>query len=279
MRIPVILLNHNSAIDCRKCVSFLQRQKGVDIEIVVVDNCSSKNDLNELQTLCKEELCTLIENKENHGYNAGNNIGLRYAVKKGYKYALIANPDMEFPEPDYIARVISKMEVDKNIVVCGTDIIDAKGRHQHPLDYVSFWSELFWPIDMIRYKLSGKPLATTLNYTNSRYCPIVSGCCLFVRMSFIKQIGFFDENVFLYCEEPILAHQVKTAGMKLYYMAEAQAVHRHIKFQKGNPYGRMVLLCNSRDYKNKYHSDFNRLQVTLLLISSRLRKWFIKLKL
>ena len=33
------------------------------------------------------------------------------------------------------------------------------------------------------------------------------------------------------------------------------------------------------DYKNKYHSDFNRLQVTLLLISSRLRKWFIKLKL
>lgn len=82
MRIPVILLNHNSAIDCRKCVSFLQRQKGVDIEIVVVDNCSSKNDLNELQTLCKEELCTLIENKENHGYNAGNNIGLRYAVKK-----------------------------------------------------------------------------------------------------------------------------------------------------------------------------------------------------
>ena len=161
MRIPVILLNHNSAIDCRKCVSFLQRQKGVDIEIVVVDNCSSKNDLNELQTLCKEELCTLIENKENHGYNAGNNIGLRYAVKKGYKYALIANPDMEFPEPDYIARVISKMEVDKNIVVCGTDIIDAKGRHQNPLDYVSFWSELFWPIDMIRYKLSGKPLATT----------------------------------------------------------------------------------------------------------------------
>lgn len=82
MRIPVILLNHNSAIDCRKCVSFLQRQKGVDIEIVVVDNCSSKNDLNELQTLCKEELCTLIENKENHGYNAGNNIGLRYVVKK-----------------------------------------------------------------------------------------------------------------------------------------------------------------------------------------------------
>lgn len=108
-----------------------------------------------------------------------------------------------------------------------------EGATSEPFGLCQLWSELFWPIDMIRYKLSGKPLATTLNYTNSRYCPIVSGCCLFVRMSFIKQIGFFDENVFLYCEEPILAHQVKTAGMKLYYMAEAQAVHRHIKFQKG----------------------------------------------
>ena len=65
MTIPIILLNYNSSSDCRKCISFLKRQKGVDIEIVVVDNCSSKDDLTELQTLCKEELCTLIENKEN----------------------------------------------------------------------------------------------------------------------------------------------------------------------------------------------------------------------
>lgn len=26
------------------------------------------------------------------------NIGLRYAANKGYEYALIANPDMEFPQ-------------------------------------------------------------------------------------------------------------------------------------------------------------------------------------
>lgn len=279
MTIPIIILNYNSAVDCRKCVDFIKKQKGVKTDVVIVDNCSHENDLTILKAMNAEKLCTLIENKKNHGYNAGNNIGLHYAAKKGYKYALIANPDMEFPEPNYIKRVISTMEADTNIAVCGTDIIDAEGRHQNPLDYVSFWSELLWPIDMIRYKLSRKSLATTLDYTNSCYCPIVSGCCLFVRMSFIKQIGFFDENVFLYCEEPILAHQVKTVGMKIYYMAEAKAVHRHIKSQKGNPYRRMVLLCDSRDYKNKYHSDFNRLQVTLLLISNRLRKWFIKLKL
>lgn len=278
MRVSIILLNYNSSSDCRKCVSDLKRQRNVELEIIIVDNCSREDEREKVEQLCKEHNCTFIPANENRGYNAGNNIGLRYAVKNGYHYALIANPDMEFPEPDYIARVVSKMEADRDIVVCGTDIVDADGQHQNPLDYVSFWSELLWPIDMIRYKLSGKSLSTTMDYTNSRYCPIVSGSCLFVRTSFIKQIGFFDENVFLYCEEPILAHQVKAAGMKLYYMAEAQAVHKHIKSQKGNLYRRMIWLCDSRDYKNKYHCDYNRLQVTLLLISNRLRKYFLKLK-
>ena len=40
MKIPVILLNYNSSGDCRKCVSFLKRQEGVETEIVIVDNCS-----------------------------------------------------------------------------------------------------------------------------------------------------------------------------------------------------------------------------------------------
>lgn len=38
MRVPVILLNYNSASDCRKCVSFLKRQQGVELEIIIVDN-------------------------------------------------------------------------------------------------------------------------------------------------------------------------------------------------------------------------------------------------
>lgn len=92
LTIPIILLNYNSSSDCRKCISFLKNQKNVEIEIVVVDNCSKSEDLCLLRTLCQEEQCTLIENKENRGYNAGNNIGLRYAVRKGYKYALITNP-------------------------------------------------------------------------------------------------------------------------------------------------------------------------------------------
>lgn len=274
MRLPVIILNYNTSHDCCKCVEFLRHQEGVEIEIVIVDNCSRPEDVAELRKLSAAEGCTLIENHENHGYNAGNNIGVRYAAEQGYRYAMIANPDMEFTHPDYVARLVEAINQDQDIVVVGSDIVDADGLHQNPLDFVSFWSEFLWPIEMLRNKST-----RALEHTQNRYCNVLSGCCLMVRMSFMKEIGFFDEGVFLYCEEAIFAHQVKQHGKKIYYLSDTFAIHRHIKSEKGNPYKRLITLCNSRDYKNSHHSDYNGIQTALLYYSNCIRRWFLKLKL
>lgn len=42
MKVAVIVLNYNSSADCRKCVTDLKRQEGVELEIIIVDNCSRK---------------------------------------------------------------------------------------------------------------------------------------------------------------------------------------------------------------------------------------------
>ena len=81
--ISVIVLNYNSSADCCKCVADLQRQEGVELEIIIVDNCSRKEDALAVEKLATEQGCTFIAAKENRGYNAGNNIGLRYAANKG----------------------------------------------------------------------------------------------------------------------------------------------------------------------------------------------------
>lgn len=144
MKIPVILLNYNSSGDCRKCVSFLKRQEGVETEIVIVDNCSpQEGEQDAIKKLSADEGCTFIQAAENRGYNAGNNIGLRYAAEKGYKYAMIANPDMEFPQADYIARLVDAMEDDSEIAVCGSDIVGVDGRHQNPLKRDGNWRSSF----------------------------------------------------------------------------------------------------------------------------------------
>ena len=122
MKVPVILLNYNSSADCRKCVADLKRQEGVEQEIIIVDNCSRKEDASAVEQLAAEQGCTFIAAKENRGYNAGNNIGLRYAAEKGYAYTLIANPDMEFPHRDYVMCLAEEMEARKEVAVAATDI-------------------------------------------------------------------------------------------------------------------------------------------------------------
>ena len=106
MRIACIILNYNTSSDCRKCASFLTSQEDMEVELIFVDNNSLPDDWKKLKEFCLVKGHTFIENQENKGYNAGNNVGLRYAAEKGYEYALIANPDMEFPQKDYLSRMV-----------------------------------------------------------------------------------------------------------------------------------------------------------------------------
>lgn len=256
-KLAVIILNYNSCTDCRKCIGFQKQQQGVEAEIVVVDNCSREEERKAVESICKEEGCTFIANNENRGYNAGNNVGLRYAAEKGYEYALIANPDMEFPQNDYLLKLAEKMQNDEEIVVCGSDIIGADGIHQSPMGKEGNWRSSFgWIKDILHRKQKNEAYDFIDNHKESHYCHKISGCCLMLRMSFIKEIGFFDEKVFLYCEEAILSRQVEIAGKKMYYLATAQAVHRHVKSDKGDPVKRFKAWGKSRCYFiDRYSND------------------------
>ena len=258
MNIAVIILNYNSSADCRKCIGFLKQQQGVEQEIVVVDNCSQDNDRKAVELLCKEQGCTFIANNENRGYNAGNNVGLRYAAENGYEYALIANPDMEFPQKEYLATLIAKMQEDEDIVVCGSDIVGADGIHQSPMFKDGNWRTSFgWVKDIFGNKNKNNEAYNFIdNYNENHYCHKVSGCCFMIKIPFLKEINFFDEKVFLYCEEAILSRQVELAGKRMYYLATSQAVHRHIKNEKGDPVKRFKAWGKSRCYFiDRYSND------------------------
>lgn len=275
MKIPVILLNYNSSADCRKCVGFLCRQRGVDLEIIIVDNCSRPDDRQAVEVLCKEPGLTYIPAKENRGYNAGNNIGLRYAASKGYKYALIANPDMEFPQKDYVEKLITKMEQDYTIAVCASDIVNPDGRHINPQRNATYNEELFWFIEILRNSKSKNWYHC--DFTHSAYCEKVSGCCLLLLVDFIKSIGYFDESVFLYSEESILAKQVEQQNKHIFYISDAQAIHQHIESEKGASKPRMKTLFKSHDYYLRKYSGYKGLKLKLLLFSKYLQQILYRL--
>lgn len=264
MKVAVIILNYNSSNDCRKCVSFLKRQEGVELELILVDNCSSDGE--NVKKLSLEQGCTFIASSENRGYNAGNNIGLRYAVKQGYKYALITNPDMEFPQMDYILRLVNVMEQNDEIAVCGSNIKGIDGKRQSPRRFTSYWSELFWFLSGVKRKINKSSLILE---PKNQYCDILMGSCIFVRLNFIEKIDYFDENIFLFCEEPILGKQVRAAGMKMYYFHEATAIHAHIESHKGSFKNRHKIYMKSRWYYLSNYSGYSRMQLIFMWIAKK----------
>lgn len=269
MKIATILLNYNSAADCRKCIGYLQRQQGVEQEIIVVDNCSRSEEHDAAKAICDETGATFIANNRNSGYNAGNNVGLRYAVEKGYPFALIANPDMEFPQDDYLVKMLAAINADENIVVCGSDIVGIDGRHQSPMFRDGDWHGCWGWVTSLFKKKGTESDDFIDNFATSHYCTKVSGCCLLVKLSFVESIGFFDEYPMLYCEEAILSRQVESAGKKMYYTTDTQAVHAHRKSEKGNPAMRFKQWRRSRLYFiKKYSGDtaFGRFMAGLSII-------------
>jgi GT2 family glycosyltransferase len=197
----------------------------------------------------------IIYAEENRGYSAGNNIGLRRAMEIGAKYALVINPDMELTDVNYIARLVEVMERDEDIVVAATDVVTPEGIHQNPMLPDGDWHSAFgWVKEIFNRKKPVDTYSFIDNYKESHECAKVSGCCLMLRMSFVEEIGCFDEYPFLYCEEAILARQVEMAGKKMYYLADTQAVHRHVKSEKGDPVKRFKHWERSRIYFYKRYS-------------------------
>ena len=263
-RIAIIILNYNSFQDCKDCIDSIRLQTGIDYEIVVVDNCSRPEDAAQVRELCTKYDCTFIAAEQNRGYSAGNNVGLRYAADAGYDYMAIVNPDMLFPQHDYFSVLVSAMKQHEGTVMAGSDIILGTSKtHQNPMRSIGYCEELFWFIYMFRDRYVHFPAST--------YCDALSGCCFVITRDFLREIGFLDENTFLYEEESILSTQVKRAGRKMLYVAETMALHNHKENRKGSIVNRVRHLRRSRRYYYRQYCRYNIIQKGLLYASQELQ--------
>lgn len=275
VKVMAVILNYNSIEDSVKCAGLLKKQNYIHLQMCIVDNCSTDGSIEELKTYGRENDIIVIENSENRGFSAGNNIGIRKAAECGCDYVLIINPDVEIRNSLYVSNAVKKMEEDSKIAVLGTDVINMQGQHQNPIKKSTIWEDLCWPLETVKNKIS-KKISHIGNYKVSGYCDKLSGCCFFLNMKFVYKYGLLDENVFLYCEEPILAKRVERSGKKMYYYAEEIAYHMHKNVSHNNVTGRMNTFFNSRIYYLKEYSGYSKKILKVLIWSRKKQQQLFK---
>ncbi|NLX26362.1 MAG: glycosyltransferase family 2 protein [Lentisphaerae bacterium] len=134
--------------------------------------------------------------KNNIGYGRAANIGLHAADTP---YALLLNPDLS----------VSSKQIEKLLNYARKD---EKGA-------------LWGPASNSRDFTQGKPKSVDW----------ISGCAMLFEMSKLKQIGFFDENIFLFFEETDLCKRVLESGFEIKLCQDVYFDHKVGQACKLNP--------------------------------------------
>jgi GT2 family glycosyltransferase len=132
--VSVIIVNYNGKGFVIDCLKTLERQDFKNFEMLIVDNASSDNSLDEIRRFLKREplgsITKLIPLKRNVGFGGGNAEALKLA---GGEYVALLNNDTA-PDKEWLGELVKQMEIDSQVGICAsklivfdTDIIDSAG--------------------------------------------------------------------------------------------------------------------------------------------------------
>ena len=249
MKIAAIVLNYN---DYEGTVSALRRIDGFSCfdHIVAVDNASTDKSGDRIEeAIGKYGLrAELLRNDRNGGYGYGNNRGVRYAAEHfGAQLAVIANPDAEFSE-EIVLKMAGVLEKEKDAKAVGA-VMHSKNREEEPdggnpgyEEYIhSGWKRRSPAEGMLnsgpvmrrlfRRRLNYPPeyyigTAKQSDGSEAEYVQVyaVHGSFLMVDTEAFLETGGYDEKMFLYGEENVLAEKFFRNGYRSFLL---KAGYRH----------------------------------------------------
>lgn len=213
MKVSVIIVNWNGLATLKACLEALSQQAHKAHEVIVVDNGSQDGSLQFLNGLNMPEL-KLVALQSNHGFAGGNNAALPHVT--GEIIGLLNNDAV--PQPEWLKAGIQPFLRDEvGMVAC--KIV----RLQDP-ETIDKVGHLIFRDGLNRGRGTGHPAQ---RYSREQQALWPDGCAGFYRKSLIDQIGFFDEDFFLYGEDADLGCRARWAGAECCYVPKSLVYHHH----------------------------------------------------
>lgn len=269
----VIILNYKTWQDTLKEIEVCHNVLGVEYgDIIVVDNASPNNSKKELESAAESKGFVFLYSSENRGYAAGNNIGLKYAYKKGYTYGLIINNDIEIDDPNLLTGLKEVFKKDEKIAAVSPDIYSPSGYMFNRTAKKPTFFDM--TLGMIAYKRSGRNIEKLDGYAYI-YRPF--GSCVIVDLSKMAKIDYMDEGTFLYYEEPILAERLLQKGFKCACAYTLKVIHNHSTTVKQSIQKREIIAIKNKSFRyclEKYR-NFGKLKVAICVMFNTIKLMYL----
>lgn len=215
----IIVLNWNGADDAIKCTESLLAQT-TPIDVFLIDNASSDNSVDKLSAFVdmhQNSKIELIVSNQNGGYTAGNNIGFKLAIERGYDFIGTLNPDA-VADPRWAESLLDELASTADAgIVTGTMVRSDKIHTDSTGDFYTSWG-----IPGPRGR--DKPLSDAPK--KPEYIFGSTGGGFIARAKMLREIGLFDEKFFMYFEDVDLSFRAQLAGYKVRYTPKAIAYHK-----------------------------------------------------
>ncbi|HXE64431.1 MAG TPA: glycosyltransferase [Bryobacteraceae bacterium] len=189
-----------------RCLAAVERQTYRDFEVIVVNNGRDNG------ADSSTGVARVIQMPGNPGFGAAINAAIRSS-----KAPLIAtlNDDTE-PDPGWLEALVAEMQSDPRVGMCASQI------RQSQSECLDSAAMLICLDGSSKQRGGAMPLDS---WPESGDALLPSACAALYRRSMLDQIGLFDEDFFLYCEDTDLGLRAQWAAWRCRYVAGALTYH------------------------------------------------------
>jgi GT2 family glycosyltransferase len=221
--VAVIIINYNSSQFTLDCVASIVRLTPASCryQVVVVDNNSREEELAKLSGLSQYKEVTLVRSVLNVGFSGGNMLGVQ---EVNAEFLFFLNNDCVLLN-DCLGRLADFARQHPQTAICSAQMFEPDGRFHHSFGYFPSVKTKLLGVGLLRSFTPGRYPSHKKQYNQPLEVDLVSGSALFVRASYFAEVGGFDTNYFLYCEEEDLALRFRRRGYRVYVVPEAQFMH------------------------------------------------------
>jgi len=238
MTVTTIIVNYNAGEILQQCLDALLKST-VHTQITVVDNASSDKSAENLHKLFKShQAVKFLFNPVNLGFAPAVN---SVARRSETDWVLILNPDCII-EPETLKRLIGAMESDSRAALAGPAVLGEDGQTQRATlrRFPDPWKSLMtasglWRLAKWFPVFNGIEVDVSKLTAKIEKCEAVSGACMLIRRSALKEVGFLDEEYAMHCEDLDLMFRLRQQGWHCLFVPQARCIHKQGLSSRSRP--------------------------------------------
>jgi GT2 family glycosyltransferase len=247
----IVILNYMTYKTTIECVNSILTLHSDTFKIYIIDNNSTNDSFTFLTDHYKDyNFIKIIKLTSNKGYSVGNNYGVNESINDKNRYTLISNNDVVFTV-NSITNLIDSLNKNSNAIVSCPKILGSDFKYQESIKIKKLTFIDFLNFNVFRFSSRKLEKIITIREVSS-----FSGSCFLVDSQKFKDIGMFDENVFLFNEENILAAKIQKTSYNILYNPDSVVIHHHgLTIGKESMFKNINFLISAiyfwKTYKNK----------------------------